>query len=122
MRDRRDFDRLSGQIDAVGRERIDHRPERATKLRFRHMLEAQIGAAGGTAAPGFDFFEDGIGRKIPRQNVSAIVAAIGRRVVLLEFLYLAVEQNATELIAERVPHDRVETDEARRQMADWEEL
>ena len=122
MRDRRDFDRLPGQIDAVFCQRVDHRPEIAAQFGFRHVLEAQIGAARRTAAPGFDLFEDGIGREIAGQNIGAVVAAAGRRVILLEFLHLAVEQNAAELVAERIPHDRIEADEPRRQMPDREEL
>ena len=89
---------------------------------LRHMLEAEICAARRTAAPGFDFFQDRVGRKIAGKDISAVIAPAGRRIILLEFLHLAVEQFAAELVTKRIPHDRIESDQARRQMPDREEL
>ena len=73
MRDRRDFDRHAGEIDAIGGEPVDHRPECRAQSRRRAMLERQISAAMRRAAAGLDFLEDGVGREIARQHVFAVL-------------------------------------------------
>ena len=62
---------------------------------------------------------DRVGRDIARRRIAArlVAAVIGE-----ELAAGAVEQAAAELIAKRIPHDRVHADEARRQMTDREEL
>ena len=119
MRDRRHLDRHAGEIDVVCGEAIDHRAERRAQRRRRAMLEGQIRAAVRRAAAGLDFLEDGVGGEIAGQHVFAVfVGAVARG----EFLHAAVEQPAAELVAERIPHDRVHADQPRRQMPDRKEL
>src|SRR6202011_4605165 len=99
-----------------------HGAEGAADFGLRYMLETEIGAAGGAAAAGLDFACNGVGREITRQDVTAVAAGVRRRIILLELTHLGIEQLAAELVAERIPHDRVHADQPRREMADGEEL
>ena len=101
------------------REPVDHRPERRAQLGLRAVLEAQIGAAVRRAAPGLHLLDDGVGRDVAGDDVAAVLADA---VAGGELLAVAVEQPSAELVAERIPHDRVHADETRRQMPDREEL
>ena len=47
---------------------------------------------------------------------------MARRIVLLKFMHLGIEQLAPQLVAERVPHDRIHSDEPWRKMADGKKL
>jgi hypothetical protein len=71
------------------------------------------------AAAGFDFFENCVTADISRDDVFAV---LGHAIVLRELLHAIVQQSPAKLIAERVPHDWIHTDQSRRQMADGEEL
>ena len=51
MRDRRDLDRHLGQVDAVGRQPVDHRPERGAQGGRRTVLETQECPAMGEPRP-----------------------------------------------------------------------
>ena len=57
-------------------------------------------------------------RRGPAARYSDLVFAVAMN----EFLEAAVEESATELVAERVPHDRVHADQPRRQVRNREEL
>ena len=119
VRDRRDFDRGPGEIDTVPRQPADDRPEGRFERMPRHMREGQIDTAMWRAAPGRHLLLDRIGRDVARRCVArALIAAV----IGEEFAAVAIEQPATELVAERVPHDRVHADDARRQMPDRKEL
>ena len=82
MGDRSDLDRLRGQIDAICSELIHHGSEGTPYLGLRHMLEAEIGTPGRTAAISLDFLGDDIGGEITRQHITAIAAAVGCRIAL----------------------------------------
>src|SRR6202011_6183354 len=59
--------------------------------------------------------DDGAGGRGAREPVlPGYIRAVARG----EFLPVAVEQTSAELVAERVPHDRVHADQPRREMAD----
>jgi hypothetical protein len=119
MGDRRHLDRPRCQIDPVAGQSVDDRAERRLDLVARNVLERQINPAMRRSAAGGDFSRDRVGGQIPRRRVpGAFVAAIA----VEEFLAVAIQQPAAELVAERVPHDRVHADEPRRQMSDREEL
>ena len=122
MGDGRDFDELLGQINAVRRQPVDDGAEGAAQFCVRHMLEAEIGAARRRAATGLHFLGNGVGGAVAGQHIFAIAAGVAGGVILFEFLQLAIQQLAAELVAEWVPHDGVHAHEARRQMADGEEL
>ena len=119
MRDRRDLDGGLGEVDAVGGEPVDDGPEGRAQRRVRAMLEAEIDAAVRRAAPGFDFLQDGVAAGVACDDVFAV---LGDAVGLGELFAAIVEQPAAQLVAERVPHDRVHADQPRRQVADREEL
>src|SRR5256885_13720121 len=61
-----------------------------------------------------DFRKNGLRRLVARRGVAAFLAE--------ELLLLRVQQPAAELVAERIPHDRIHADEARREMPDRKEL
>src|SRR5438067_9027044 len=61
-----------------------------------------------------DFLEDGARRMVASGGVAAFLAK--------ELAVLGVEQLPPELVAERIPHDRIHADEPRREMADGKEL
>src|SRR5260370_7686473 len=86
------------------------------------MLETQIGAASPTATASLDFPGYSVGREIARQHVAAITAVVARRIVLLEFTHLGIEQSAAQLVAKRIPHDRVHADKPWRKVANGKEL
>ena len=119
MRNRCDLDGTPGQVDSVLRQPVDHGAEGETKLRFRDVLEAQERPAIGRAASRLALLGDGIGGDVARRRVDA---RIPLAVILDELFHVAIEQAATELVAERIPHDRVHADEPRREVADREEL
>src|ERR1700749_4148575 len=102
MRDRRHLDRHLGEIDAVGSKAVDHRTERLAQRVFRTMLETQIRTAMRRTAAGFDLLSDAV--------------------AVRDLLHAVVEQPATKLVAERIPHDRVHADQSRREMPDGKEL
>jgi hypothetical protein len=79
MRDRCHLDRPLRKVNSVVGKPIDDRTEGAPKLLRRDMLKTQVSAAGGTAASGFDLFEDGIGGAVAREDIPAIVAAAPAR-------------------------------------------
>src|SRR5258708_12088225 len=122
MRDRRDFHRAFGKIDAIGGKPVHHWSEGAADLGLGHMLETQKGAAGWTAAASLDLPSDSVGREIARQHVAAITAVVPRRIVLLEFTHLGIEQSAAQLVAKRIPHDRVHADKPWRKVPNGKEL
>src|SRR5215471_20996411 len=110
MRDRRDLDRPFREIDAVLREPIDDRPEGSVERVARHMLKGEIHPAMRRAAPGSYLPLDRMGRDVARCRVaSALVTSI----IGEKFAAGAVEQAAAELVAKRVPHDRVHADKTR---------
>ena len=71
------------------------------------------------AAAGLDLLDDGVGADVAGDDVLAVLR---HAVAVGELLHVLVEQPAAELVAERVPHDRVHADQPRRQMPDREEL
>ena len=73
----------------------------------------------GEPRPRLALLGDGIGGDVARRGVDA---GIPLAVILDEFFHVAVEQAAAELVAERIPHDRVHADEPRREVTDREEL
>ena len=73
VRDRRHLDRHLGEVDAVLRQPVDHRPERLAQLLRRHVLEAQIGAAVRRAAAGLDLLDDGVGGDVAGDDVFAVL-------------------------------------------------
>ena len=83
------------------------------------MGEGQVNPAMRRAAPGRDLLVDRIGRQVARRRIAArlVAAVIGEKLAPG-----AVEQPSAELVAERVPHDRVHADQARREMPDRKEL
>ena len=119
MSDRRDLDGHLQEVDAVLGEPVDHRAERFAQRGLANVLEAEIGAAGRRAAPGLHFLQDRIGRLVARDD---ILRSLRVPVVVHELAHLGVQQPAAELVAERIPHDRIHADKARREMADREEL
>ena len=100
-------------------EPVDDRPERRAQARLGNMPEREIDPACGRAASGLDFLEDGVGREVARRLVGAV---LGDAIGVDELGTLGIEQPPAELVAERVPHDRVHADEARRQVPDRKEL
>ena len=119
VRDRRDLDGPAREVDAVLQQPVDHRPESGAKLRLGYVGERQPGASRRRAAARVDLAADRIRREVPGRGVPAVVLAA---VAVNELLHLAVQQPAAELVAEGVPHDGVHADEARREVADREEL
>ena len=67
------------------------------------------------ATASFDFFQDRIGRDVAG---GVVFAKIRAAVAVNKFLESTVEQFTAELVAKRVPQDRVHADEPRRQVAD----
>ena len=119
MRDRGHLDGTPGKVDPVLRQPVDHWTEGEPQLGLRDVLEAQIHATVGRAAPGLALLHDGVGGDIAGSGIdSRILLAV----VLDEFFHVPVEQPPAELVAERVPHDRVHPHQARREVADREEL
>ena len=95
-------------------EAVDDRPERRAQLRLAAMPEGKPRAAVRRAAARRDFLEDGMGCMIAHRDVAPVFVQ--------EFLHFGVQQPAAELVAERVPHDRIHADQPRREMADRKEL
>ena len=62
VRDRRHFDRLAREVDAVRREAVDHRTERHTQVPLVAMLEREPGAAVRRAAAFRHLLENRVGR------------------------------------------------------------
>ena len=73
----------------------------------------------GRAAAGLDLLQDGVGSLVPHRGVGAAVLA---SVAVHELIEVAVQQASSQLVAERVPHDRVHAHQPRRQVGDGEEL
>ena len=120
MRDRRDFDIALREIDSIRRQSIDHRPKRRPKFRFGNMLKAEKSPARGRSSAGRNFLQDRKGSDVTRCGV--FVRNLGMTVFMDEFLTFAIQQAATELVTERVPHDRIHTHHPRGEMSDREEL
>jgi hypothetical protein len=89
MRNRRHLHRRLGQIDAIGQQSVDHRPESAAQLRRCNVAEVEIGAAVRRAPPGFDFFEYGVGSDVAG---GVILAEVGAAVAVDELFESAVEK------------------------------
>ena len=73
----------------------------------------------GRASSGLHLLHDGVGRDVAGDHVAPVLVDAVKGG---EFLARAVEQPPAQLVAERVPHDRVHADETRREMPDREEL
>src|SRR5215467_4317339 len=71
------------------------------------------------AATSLNLLEDGITADVARDNVFAILCDA---VVLREFFHAVVKQAASELVTERVPHNRIHADQSWRQMANRKKL
>ena len=119
MSDRRDFDRLFGEVDAVLRQPVDHRPGRGAQLGFAAVLEGKPRAAVRRAATGLNLLDDRVGGEVARDDVSA---AFADAIIVQELLAPAIEQPAAQLVAKRIPHDGIHADEARREVTDGKEL
>ena len=83
------------------------------------VLEAQIHAAVRRAAARLHLLGDRVGGEVAGEN---ILAVLGGAVARGELVPVAIEQPAAQLVAERIPHDRVHADQARREVPDGEEL
>ena len=94
-------------------------PKAPRRLRFRNVAKVEISAAVRRAAAGFDFLQNRVGGDIARR---VVLAEIRAAVAVDELFEVAVEQLAAELVAKRVPHDRIHADQPRRQMTDGEKL
>src|SRR5207244_4427059 len=114
-----DFDRLAREVDTVRSKAVDDRAEGFAKLCGGQVPEREIDAAGRRAAPRFDLFEDRMGRDIARGAINALLVEI---IIADELVSFGIEELAAELVAERVPHDGVHADHARRKMPDRKEL
>ena len=119
MGDGGDFDRVGGQVDAVAGQPVDDRAEGVPQCGLTDMFEAQPGAAIWRAATGFGLLDNGIGGDVAG---CCIGAGIRGAVVVDELFHIAVQQPPPQLVAERVPHDRVHADKARGQMPDGKKL
>ena len=64
VRDRRYLHRHFGQIDAIGGETVDHRPEGFAQSVFRAVLKTEIHPAVRRAAAGFDLLENRVSAEI----------------------------------------------------------
>jgi hypothetical protein len=67
---RGDLDHGLCQVDAIGSQAVDDRPEGRAQLGFGYMTEAQEGTSRWRAAAGFDFFQNGVGRGIARDRIA----------------------------------------------------
>ena len=71
------------------------------------------------AAAGFDLLENRVTADVARDDIFPV---LGNSVALRKFFHAVVEEPATELVAKRIPHDRVHADQSGRQMADRKKL
>src|ERR1700687_1573182 len=83
------------------------------------MLKREIDPTSRRSPPGFHLLEDRVSGKIARDDVAPV---LGRAIIVGKFALRGIQQSAAELVAKRIPHDRIHADEARREMADRKEL
>ena len=94
-------------------------PKAARSAASPTWAKGQVRTAVGRAPPGPDLVPDGMRGEVAGGGVAPrVAAAIARQ----ELLHLPVQQPPAQLVAKRVPHDRVHADEAGEEMADGEEL
>src|SRR6185437_16065304 len=92
----------------------DDRAEGLAKPRFAAVAERAPYAAVRRAAPRLDLLQDRPGGEVAYRGVLAFFGE--------KLLHPGIQQPSAELVAERIPHDRVHADQPRRKMADRKEL